>query len=543
METKLMNSKGTDDSKIEDLSIIGGRSEVTAQLESNKAKFSDLEDANDDEKPRSDQPGRQLARLAAKDSDEHRDDSNSTRTLSISPIAAKLLGLRLGRAVQPTHADPRKGSSRAILSPADSRALSGLNLPLRAPDELIGYRSSRASGKKDIEATDRTSPVSASSSSVQENSSRGGPTTIASPIGGQFQYSLEACVSPKVTTSPFISERNAGTPKAGTKDESQFKCRKRAVLIGISYRLNKKQRTYTRHPESVQKWYDVLVRWFGFLSNEIWILTDSPKSARNGNAFQSHATPEYIRNALHWLIEDAVEGDQLILTYSGDTGMQRNSTNQFNPGHHGFVPSNYPEGDIIWDNEIYRMIKALNPSAKLTIFLDCKLSWNVIRLPFIYSAISPGGYHSTELHQGYLPGSMQVLGLTEQATLALKNLSKREREKMEQSLLREQQYFQQRAEQFKNCATVVCFAATPTRYTLRHKMKMMAARKLEHGDYVSAAVDVIENMMRWGRQLTYRHLIMDMADILSPPGTLQRQIPQVSATRGIDLDEVLPVFF
>lgn len=530
------------DSKTGDKPIFEERPDVTAQVESNEAKISDSEGTNGDEKPRSHQPGRQLTRLGARDSDERRDDSNSTRTLSISPIAAKLLGLRLGRAVQPTHANPRKRSSAAILSPADSRALSGLNLPLRAPDELIGYRSSRTPGKKDIEVTDRTSPVS-TSSSVREKSSRCGPTTIASPTGEQFQYSIESCVSPKVTASPFKSERNAGTPKAGIKAESHFKCRKRAVLIGISYRLNKTQRTYARHPESVQKWYDVLVRWFGFLSNEIWILTDSPKSARNGNAFQSHATPEYIRNALRWLIEDAVEGDQLILTYSGDTAMQMNSTNQFNPGHHGFVPSNYPEGDIIWDNEIYRMIKALNPSAKLTIFLDCKLSWNLIRLPFIYSAISPRGYHSTELHQGYLPGSMQVLDLTEQATLALKNLSKREREKMEQSLLREQQFFRQRAEEFKNCATVVCFAATPTRYTLRHKMKMMAAKKLEHGDYVSAAVDVIENMMRWGRQLTYRHLIMDMADVLSPPGTLQRQIPQVSATRGIDLDEVLPVFF
>lgn len=527
----------------------GTCSETTTQLDGSEEKCQDFECTIADESSEGEESTRNMQGTGGKDEEDSQSECNSTRTTSISPMAASLLRERLGRRVVPTHTDPKKDSLRAILSPADSRALLGLSLPLRAPDELLGYRSPRTVPQKGLDAAASTSPVSVSSSSVGRRSPRELMTPVATPVGAQsqwlsprpqYQYPDKACIASCITDSFFTAERSGSSPKNG---KPQFRRRKRAVLIGISYRLNKNQRTYTRHPESVQKWYDVLVRWFGFLSNEIWILTDTPKSVKNGDALQSHATPEHIRDALGWLIDDAAKGDQLILTYSGDTGVQLNNTNQFNPGHHGFVPQNYPEGDIVWDDVIYKMIKALNPSVNLTIFLDCKLSWNLIRLPFIYSASKRRGQNSTALRQGYLPESMQVIGLTRQAALAIKNLSTREREKMGQALEQEQKYFEQRAEEFKECATVVCFAASPTKYTLRHKMKVVAARKLEHGDYVSAAVDAIENMMRWGRQLTYRHLMNDMADALSPPGALQRQVPQLCATHEINLDEVLPVFF
>lgn len=536
LESKLFEEKGTgrdDTGNMPDTKACSG---ITTHLESN-GNDPNSEAAKVGEHTKSNQNDEDLG-ILVESSDGYRDETIPTRPASISPMAARLLRQRLGRTVQPKHADSRKKSSR-VLSPADSRAMSGLNLPLRAPDELIGYRLSDAAKQNFPKPIPRMSPVSNSSSSVRGQSLNCAPTTIASPVGGQYEYSPKPCVSTRVVRV----DRNVITPRAEMKAESQFKCRKRAVLIGISYRMNKYQRTYVRHPQSIQKWYDVLVRWFGFFSNEIWMLTDTPKSGRNGNARQSHATPEFIKSALHWLIEDAAEGDQLFLTYSGDTAEQINNTDRFNPGHHGLVPSDYPTGDIIWDTEIYKMIKALNPSVKLTIFLDCKLSWNMIRLPFIYSATNPRGHHSTELRQWYLPESIHVMGIAEQATLALKNLSKKERGKMEEVIMQERQVFTRGVEEFKNCAKVVCFAATPTRYTLRHKMKVIAARKLEHGDYMTAAVDVIENMMRWGRQLTYRNLMLDMAEALSPPGALQHQIPQVCATQKIKLDEMLPVFF
>lgn len=478
---------------------------------------------------------------------------SARRTSSISPVAAELLRQRLGRDVQPTQASQKRHTSRPILSPADSRAESGLVLPLRAPDELLGYRTPRTPEQKAAEA------LALASSAISSPTDRASPREIISPIvtpsgrkhgsislRGQYVYSSQVCGTSTVTNeSSSFSKHSTRTSTDDTEDYKQkivirTKPRKRAVLIGISYRLNMNQRTYDQHPESIQKWYDTLVRCFGFMSNEIWIASDSLNSARNGSAIQTRATPEYIRDALNWLIDDARKGDQLILTYGGDTAIQMHKANVFDPGRHGIVPSNFPEDGVVWDEEIYRVIKELNAEVKLTIFLDCKMSWNLIRLPYIYFPIKARRHDPFELRQGLTPESPRTPQLKGQEA-SQKNLSRKD--KVEEDFHEQQEkYFSHRVEEFQGSANVVCFAATPTKYTLRHKMRVGGTRKLQQGEYATAAVDAIENIIHLGKPLTYRHLMLDMAELLSPPGCAY-QVPQICSTHDIDLDEIMPVFF
>lgn len=408
-------------------------------------------------------------------------------------MAAALIHKKTGKEIQTTHgAPPGHPCSKGVLSPAVKNRKEGQEF-VPVPDLHAVYRRQ----------------------TVKSNSRLQGPfvnevkrTSADSPTNVDG-----------IMKAPFAKRRRI----------------KKAILIGITYRFNRSLDTKNANASSVQRWYDVLVRQFGFISSEIWILTDFPEFGRNGKAHVTDATNDNIRKAMDWLVDDVTVEDQLFFAFCG---VAFSSPKEFS-----MAPSDWPKGEIL-DYQLENMVKRLDKKMTLVMFIDCTKSWQFMQLPHIYLPFKYGRRKEFQLERKNAPDSWSVPDLKDLDHTVLSATSRRELERTREKLERNTNRYEERIARYAATAAVVCFGACPIDYSRVSRISSITeatVKQLKPGQYVNAAVDSIESLISDMEPVTVRNLMFAMARRLAPDGYL-RQVPQVCVTREIDLDQVIPLF-
>lgn len=458
----------------------------------------------------------------------------------LSPMASALIQQKHGVYLPPTHVSTPSKSTR-ILSPACSPALRDYfkqDMAVEMPDLAKPYRHRTTIGitLQPEEATDVSQPPR---KLLTKGSSCDGSSYV---LNVPFYPALYDTVTGAVqeTADAFIKANFGNGPSLFTARAPKLIVRKRAVIIGIAYKDSKFQRESLPHGEAAQKWFDVLVRHLEFLTEEIWVLCDLPVHS-TGRAILTQPTYQNIQKALKWLTKGARPGDRLFLSYNGDVAYQKTKQTDVTwPVMHAMVPSDYPNKPSISDDQLHDMIKNIEKGIDLTIFLDCRMSWNLIRLPIIYVPFKSTRDAPFKLGRALTAEHWDLPHLATPSGELIRPPPTHDSSKEQQEVQKHLNYFDNYRKLFNTPGNVVCFAATPARYRRFRRYKTFGVNWLSKGDYTNALIDVIADHASSGTLPTYRTLMFESADFLCPPGTMF-QVPQVCATSTVDLDRKVPL--
>lgn len=375
----------------------------------------------------------------------------------------------------------------------------------------------------------KTLPCLSTSSSI--------PST--GPIADGKQLSLSNSGSSRETYRRMSQASATGNGRE-RRSSTHGQIQKKAVVIGISYVNNIGQETNWTHGRLAKEWYNLLVRRLEFISDEIWLLSDI-YGGETGNSQTTSASSANITKAMDWLVEDVTSGDHLFMAFNGNIAFDifANRKDPCNPPVHALVPADYPQGKLIWETDIDQMIQRVPHGVDLQLVFDGRRSWNLLRLPCIYLPLKKQRHRSFEIQELLTPSASQVPELSKRASMAMNALTKSGRQKESEELERHQQYYQERLRKYETTALVVCFGTSPIKYK-KFPMPVVGITALDKGEYAEACIHSIAKLKRLDTPLTYRMLIDEMAERLSPPGFMS-QVPQICATRELDLDRVIPL--
>lgn len=478
-----------------------------------------------------------------------RKDPNST--VRLSPMASALLRIRTGTYLPPTHLSTPIHSTH-VASPACSSALRNhvrQTGPVHVPDLKSAYRTK----PPNLSLHTPRGGTNPNSSTQESNLPWGSLSPETDPgMSPICSTPWSGATAPPTTFYPALHEKgfealNASAIQERTKESSETpdnttsrsrtnRVRRRALLIGISYRDNSSQKYAPVNGECVRQWYDMLVGRLSFVSREVRILTDD-RIRTTGSAQVRRPTRVEIVRGLSWLVDGASEGDRLLLAYSGDVVYQsQKCADPTDPGIHGLVPCDYPKEEGVWDHQILETLYALHPKANLTIFLDSRMSWNIIRLPYIYVTFKHGKHTSFEMGRSLVNGSLELPYMVN----AFEDIMRKGDEvpNAKENLAKQLQYFEERKKLFESCGNVVVLAGSPVKYRVYRRYKSLGVNWLKKGEFTESALSSIEDIAKDNRDITYRELIFNMAGYLSPRGTWF-QSPQICSTRDLNLDDIL----
>lgn len=328
------------------------------------------------------------------------------------------------------------------------------------------------------------------------------------------------------------------TRNAGNTFHSR-RMQKKAVIIGISYLNNNTQETSWIHGRTTKMWCDVLVKRLEFISEEIWLLSDmNPGDTGTHTLTASSAN---IGKAMDWLTKDVNIGDRLFMAYNGNIAcdVSVDDADLCNPPVHALVPCDYPKGRLIWEEEINAMIHRVPNGVDLHLFFDGRKSWNIVRLPCIYLPFKESRQGHFEIREPLTPSSCDIPEFSEKASKVLKTLTKAGKEKERAETERQKEYQQAQLTKYESATMVVSFGTSPIKYK-KFRINVVGIKPLEKGEYTETFIRSIERIIHIGQPLTYRKLLLEMAGRLSPPGYLG-QVPQICATRELDMDKVIPL--
>lgn len=479
-----------------------------------------------------------------------RQSSTSPRKMSVrhnnfrlSPLASALIQQKTGIFLPPTHITTPTKSTR-VLSPACSPAMREYfqqGESVQVPDLSKPYRhhteSNRVAtpglGAEPLPSRHksttmvRTSAISDSSESVRRPFL---PAMFDTRTGASVTLNAKY-----ISTQSTVKETPVFIPLV-----PRVMVHKRAVIIGISYKYSKFQRYSPAHGEAAEHWFHLLVSHLEFLTEEIWVLTDVPFSSV-GKATVTPPTHENIKKALSWLTVGVTAGDRLFFSYNGDVAYEKSQQKDPTcPTYHALVPSDYPSSPGIWDEEFHDMVKHLPQDVSMTMFLDCRMSWNLVRLPHVYLPFKYSKNAQFELCRALTAESPELPHLASSFSHLLRPSFSQSAGKNHEVTAKHMAYFESYAKAFSSAGNVVCFAASPVKYSRFRRYKTFGINWLSKGAYTCAAISAIESLVSRGVWPSYRQLMFNLAELLSPPGVLF-QVPQVCATRDIDLNQTIPL--
>lgn len=332
---------------------------------------------------------------------------------------------------------------------------------------------------------------------------------------------------------------NGGEATQRGRNDKKEGCRvrKKAVIIAISYIDNSSQGTTIEYGQAARKWYDILVRRLEFISDEVRLVTDMPP-ATCGNALCLPPTYSYILASMEWLTDGAAPGDKLFFAFSGDVGHHGPIDDVCNPPMHFAVPGDFPSGSVMWDEEFDNMVRRVPVGVDMHLVFDCRRSWSVVRLPYIYLPFKPDRRGQVDIHAAFTPDSWGLPEIAKRASRTLKNFTRSGQQKENMELERQKKFQQKQIMKYKDFGNVVSFGASPAKYR-GFSFKMFGVSPLETGEYCDAFIMSIEKILRQGQPLTYANLMLEIAQVVSPPGKMC-QMPQVSATHDLDLNTIIP---
>lgn len=184
----------------------------------------------------------------------------------------------------------------------------------------------------------------------------------------QSSQNLQAFLQPisnQTNTSPQFSNRSP---------------RRKALVIGCSYMGT--QNELRGCISDALRVNDFLVQRCGYAQDDIVILRDDIQ----GNP-RMVPTRENIIAAMQWLVNDAIPGDCLFLSYSGHGTQADDLDGDEDDGKDDAIcPVDFKQNGLLIDDVIHDIIvRTLPQGCKLTALMDCCHSGSVLDLPFTYS--------------------------------------------------------------------------------------------------------------------------------------------------------------
>lgn len=311
--------------------------------------------------------------------------------------------------------------------------------------------------------------------------------------------------------------------------------RRKAVVIAISYMPHGKSvddaygcNTTAEYGLAAKKLFDVLVRQLSYPAEDIRLLTDTAVEGC-GTAQRLAPSALCILKSMRWLTDGAQPGDRLFLSFSGEASLEecaraKGTSNNF------IVPGDYPSGSLIFDTQFEQLIRRVPRGAHLHILLDCRLSWHLVRLPYVTLPVKSGKRSDFQLtkpntNDPPTPSTADLIipAIASKAISITKTKAAQEKERKQ--LERQRDAFQQQRDKFSGSARVTCLAASPTKY----RKFTTGPQPLGKGEYTDAFVLAIDDICRNEDKLTYGNLMVAMAARLSPRGELN-QVPQLCST-------------
>ncbi|KAG8866634.1 Ca(2+)-dependent cysteine protease [Serendipita sp. 405] len=196
--------------------------------------------------------------------------------------------------------------------------------------------------------------------------------------------------SKPLPTLPDESKVDAGDAKASSENEcvvgsplSDRAPRSRAVLIGIHY-LQHKDRSWeelTTPGKDVDNMHKFLVAQ-GY--TEFRILTDAKDNTKRDDL----PTDKAIRDGLHWLVDDARDGDRLFLHYSGHGNQIPTDSTSESDGHDEAIVPLRVDGDTVYllDNDLHDiLVRKLPTGCRLMAVFDCCHAGTMLDLPHAHT--------------------------------------------------------------------------------------------------------------------------------------------------------------
>lgn len=314
------------------------------------------------------------------------------------------------------------------------------------------------------------------------------------------------------------------------------KTRKKAVIIAISYQDNSSQGTALEYGYAAQKWYDILLRRLDFISDEIRLVTDTPPTLC-GNTVCLPPTSAHIMSAMDWLTEDMIPGDRLFFAFNGEVVHHGSTDDPCDPPPQFIVPGDFPTGVVVWDENFHAMIRRVPDGVNMHMVFDCRRSWSIVRLPYIYVSVKMQHRGNFEFRTALTPDSWGTPEVATRASRTVMGFTRVRHEKEQRDVEKQRSYWQEQVSKYNDCASVVCFGASPTR-NRKFSFRKLRINPLEKGEYSDVFVLAIDQILRHGRKLTYGSLMMEMAQHLSPSGELN-QTPQICSTHELDLNAII----
>lgn len=477
--------------------------------------------------------------------------SRRKQSVRLSPMASALLQKRNGVYLPPTHfATP--STQREILNPACTSALR-VHLkqtgPVAVPSGAVADQTISMQrrlhdqwiNEKNEVYGDPSGPVSNTGTSDMDEES----PVAQEPSSVPFFPAMHECLTKNLLKTDNRREASSALRKFNPNFVARApreRVNKRALIIGVEYstRTNTQLNAFG-FGQTVEKWYNIVIRDFQFLTKEIRILSDAfiPGS---GKASVCQPTYSNIRVGFQWLFGDAKKGDHLFLSYTGDVrSVNERETDPKSNARYGIISVDYPSHETcLWGQELQDMIKSLPNGVRVTIFLDCRCSSNLISLPYIYR--SSKCRHTGMYEVG--PALPAEYSGEQSSTSSFMSVFRKSRAKWhEKERIRNLQrlkHFEDAVKQFENGADVVCFATAPQRNERMQWLKNRAPQ-IGNGEYTDAVEKAFNELQKEGSQTTYRNLMFHICDRLSPRGETIQLVPQFCSTKKLDINEMIPL--
>ncbi|CAN6294849.1 unnamed protein product [Urochloa humidicola] len=212
---------------------------------------------------------------------------------------------------------------------------------------------------------------------------------------GFFKGLINAFTSPSPQpTAPPPVPSFSQLPAAATYPRPRGGCKKRALLVGISYAGTKYELKGAVNDANCMAY--LLRERFGFPSDSILVLTQEDRDPWRV------PTRENLVRALRWLVDGATAGDSLVFHFSGH-GVQKldNNGDEADGYDEALCPVDFedPRGGVILDDEINAtIVRPLGKGVKLHAIVDTCHSGTILDLPYL-CRISRTGYWQWESQQ------------------------------------------------------------------------------------------------------------------------------------------------
>uniref|UniRef100_A0A6M2FDM9 Peptidase C14 caspase domain-containing protein n=1 Tax=Populus davidiana TaxID=266767 RepID=A0A6M2FDM9_9ROSI len=170
-------------------------------------------------------------------------------------------------------------------------------------------------------------------------------------------------------------------------------CRKRALLIGVTYKNSKHKLKGTII--DVKGFRGLLMDTFTFPKEDIRVLTEEEPEP------DFFPTKKNIQNSFKWLVEDCMAGDSLVFYFSGHGIKQFDLDGDESDGFDETIcPVDFMEAGTITDDEIKSaIVRPLKKGVTLNAIVDACHSGTVLDLPYVYNRKEKKWKNSTRLSE------------------------------------------------------------------------------------------------------------------------------------------------